>query len=236
MARKGKASKGSRMWLQKLVNDCPEVLNGEIARRVSIPTQTIRWHSPLRENEYAECNTQEILGVMKGFGVRLERRSLDSFWPTVGAEWDGFGTADADHKTILLVESKSHIQETISSCKSTGRVNLSLIRGSLDETKRHIHRVSELPIDWTTGAYQYANRLAHLYLFACLNKLNAFLVLVYFLNDTDMEKGDSFVPQTAREWKSTIIQRDRMMGIRQRHPLSDRIVHAFIDVNDIKAR
>ena len=109
------------------------------------------------------------------------------------------------------------------------------INTSLEETKRQIHRASDAALDWTSGVYQYANRLAHLYLLSRLNGLDAYLVLVYFLNDQEMASVDTFVPTTPQEWKSVIAYQNRIMGIRQRHPLSDRIVHVFIDVEDIEA-
>ena len=228
----GKADKGSQKWLQILVNDCPELLNRAIAEHSQeMSADSIRWLSPLRRNGYREFCGQELIEQL---GIRLEKRSLKSFWPQSGNQpnWDGIGKTE--NSQLLLVEAKSHIKELISTTGAT-EPSLSIIRSSLTETKQHIHRVSESATDWTTGVYQYANRLAHLYLLKQLNDLDAYLVLLYFLNDKEMESGDTHAPNTAAEWESVITYQDRLMGIRQRHPLSSSIIHAFIDVNEIEA-
>ena len=135
----------------------------------------------------------------------------------------------------MLVEAKSHVKELVSSSAAKNPSSVAKIRRSLTETKEYIARGSEANADWTIGVYQYANRLAHLYLLHRLNGLDAYLVQVYFLNDEDTRKADTYVPSTQSEWESAIVYQERLMGIRQRHPLTDRIVHAFIDVNDIRS-
>ena len=228
----GKADKGSQKWLQMLVNDCPELLNREIAEQSPVSAQEIRWLSPLRDCGYREYSGQDFI---ERLGIRLEKRPLESFWPQKGRQphWDGLGKTDK--RQILLVEAKSHVKE-MRNTTGAAEPSLSRIRSSLIETKLHIHQESEPAVDWTIGVYQYANRLAHLYLLHNLNGLDAYLVLVYFLNDNEMRAGDTVVPSTELEWKSVIAYQERLMGIRQKNPLTNRIVHAFIDVNDIEAR
>jgi len=48
--------------------------------------------------------------------------------------------------------------------------------------------------NWTQSLYQYANRLAHLYLLRELNGIPAFLVFAYFVDDQEMHG-----PTTVRE-------------------------------------
>ena len=227
----GRAYKGSQKWLQILVNDCPELLNREIAEQSPVSAQEIHWLSPIRECDYKEYSGQEFI---ERLGIRLEKRPLEAFWPQKGRQphWDGLGKTDK--RQILLVEAKSHVKE-LRNTTGAAEPSLSRIRSSLIETKLHIHQESEPAIDWTTGVYQYANRLAHLYLLHNLNGLDAYLVLLYFLNDNKMQARDTFVPSTVSEWESVITYQERLMGIRQRHPLSNHIIHAFIDVNDIEA-
>lgn len=88
-------------------------------------------------------------------------------------------------------------------------------------------------MEWATGVYQYANRLAYLYFLCKLKRLDAYLVFLCFLNDNEMNSPDTFVPATPEQWKSALVYQERMMGIRQRHSLSDRIIHVFIDVESI---
>ena len=225
----GKADKGSQKWLQILVNDRTELLNREISCQSTVEAEEIRWLSPLRRDNYREYYDRQFLDLLE---IELENRPLESFWPSSGPRWDGL--AKTARGQILLVEAKSHVGELVS---STGASTSSLakIRSSLAETKRLIHRDSDYAVDWTTGVYQYANRLAHLYLLHKLNGHDVYLVLVYFLNDSERQKPDTHVPATVGEWKSVIAHQDRIMGIRQRHPLSDRIIHVYIDVNDVEA-
>ena len=226
----GKADKGSQKWLQILVNDCPELLEREICGKLKSSPGEFQWLSPLKCDGYKEYKDSEFLDRLE---ISLSKFPLDKFWPKKGPHWDGLGKTD--NGQILLIEAKSHVDELIS---TTGASNISLeqICRSLIETKRHIHRVSEKAVDWHIGVYQYANRLAHLYLLRVLNRLDAYLVLLCFLNDREMASGDTFAPATPAEWEAVIKYQERLMGIRQRHPLSDRIIHAFIDVKDIEAR
>ncbi len=227
----GKADKGSQKWLQILVNDCPKLLDREICGKLKSSPGKIQWLSPLKCDGYKEYRDSEFLDRLE---ISLSKFPRSRFWPELGPKWDGLGKADKGQ--ILLVEAKSHVAELRSTLGAKNPISLTKIHSSLNETKGYIHRSSEYAVDWTTGVYQYANRLAHLYLFHKLNGLDAYLVLLYFLNDREMASGDTFVPATPAEWESVIRYQDRIMGIRQRHPLSDRIIHAFIDVKDIEAR
>ncbi len=219
------------MWLQTLINDCPDLLNEQLAPRLGATATDIDWLSPLRADDYREYRDDAFLELL---GIQLTRRPLESFWPNRGPQWDGLGKTSQGHQ--LLVEAKSHVKELVSSSAAKDPCSVAKMRQSLTETKRYISRVSEANADWTVGTYQYANRLAHLYLLHRLNGLDAYLIQVYFLNDEDMKKPDTHVPSTQSEWESVIVYQERLMGIRQRHPLTDRIVHAFIDVNDIRFR
>ena len=74
-----------------------------------------------------------------------------------------------------------------------GDASLALIRASLDETRAHLG--VKRGLDWSETFYQYANRLAHLYLLRTLNKLPAWLLFVHFVGDSDMGG-----PATVEDW------------------------------------
>ena len=74
--------------------------------------------------------------------------------------------AKSDRGYLILVEAKSHIPELLSST-GAGAKSLTKIRSSLDMTRESLR--SRGSFDWTNGFYQYANRLAHLYLLRILN-------------------------------------------------------------------
>ena len=221
---------GSEKWLQKLVNECPHLLDGAIRHKLKPSPGKIQWLSPLADDDYSEYSDQEFLNKLE---ISLPKFPLDKFWPKKGPHWDGLGKTDRGQ--ILLIEAKSHVDELVNSAGASD-ASMEEILHSLNETKQRIHRVSKKAVPWHIGVYQYANRLAHLYLLRVLNRLDAYLVLLCFLNDKEREAGDTHVPATPAEWEAVIIHQERLMGIRQRHPLSDRIIHAFIDVNDIEGR
>ncbi|MCJ7633232.1 hypothetical protein MUP77_12675 [Candidatus Bathyarchaeota archaeon] len=212
-------NKGSKKWVQKLVNEKPELLNHQILERLTKhQNESIRWLSPLKSDKYAEYSDQESLDLL---GINLKKRSLDSFWPVAGPRWDGLGKSDSG---IFLVEAKSHVSELFSCVGAKGK-SLSLILRSLGETKNYLSPNS--PVDWSQGFYQYANRLAHLYLLRELNDQPAYLAFVYFLDDSEMTG-----PSSISEWKGAIELLHTYLGIR-RHKLQKYIIDIFIDVNQV---
>lgn len=223
------AESGSRKWLQTVVNCYPSLLDNPILSEVRPSANGIDWRSPLKNDDYAEYYDHDFIDRL---GISLEKKSLELFWPKSGPRWDGLGVTDDGH--ILLLEAKSHIRELCSKLGAKRRSSINRIEASLWDTKAFIHARSTA--DWTKPFYQYANRLAHLYLLHTLNEVNAYLVNVYFVNDAEMRKSDTIVPSSIKEWKSAILMEEITMGIRTRHSLSSRIISVFIDVEEIKRR
>jgi len=214
------AQKGSQKWIQKLVNERPELLSSRIARELKLPDDDhVLWLSPLKSEGYAEYFDQASLDKL---GVKLEKRPLRGFWPENGPHWDGLGKTVESEK-LLLVEAKSHISELVSSARA-GDDSLQKVRKSLDETKRFLNSNSNA--DWTVGFYQFVNRLAHLYLLR-QNDLPAYLVFVYFLNDSEMSG-----PTTVDEWRGALNLLHAHLGL-GRHKLRNYILDVFIDVSRI---
>ena len=222
------AEKGSQRWLQTLVNRYPELLNRELAPRLNTTPDTIRWCSPLEDDKYAEYWDGDFIDRL---GINLERMPLKSFWPRSGPRWDALGNASRDQ--ILLVEAKAHIAELNSGPTGAKGHSLSRIRKSLEATKLFISARSET--DWSTCFYQYTNRLAHLYFLREKNKLDAFLVFLYFLNAEEMAATNTIVPETKEEWESAVLLLERLLGIPTRHKLSPYVIDVFINVDDIRA-
>jgi len=215
------ATKGSQKWLQVLVNTHPEVVDRALAVALGAkPDAHIQWLSPLNSDDYAEYQDQ---AVFERLGMTLPNHPLASFWPARGPVWDGLGITQRGE--LLLVEAKSHIPELLSSAGASSAASLDRIRASLEETRTYLGAHSY--VEWTTPLYQYANRLAHLYLLRILNDLPAFLVMVYFVNDH--EQGG---PTTQEEWQGAILLQKTLLGLR-RHKLSRYILNIFIDVETL---
>ena len=75
-------------------------------------------------------------------------------------------------------------------------------------------------IDWTTGLYQYANRIAHLYYLRHLNKINAYLIFIYFVADT------THIPTSFKEWEGALLLEKKLLGL-NKHKLSKYIAEVF---------
>lgn len=84
-------------------------------------------------------------------------------------------------------------------------------------------------VDWGKHPYyQYANRLAHLYLLTELNGIDAYLMMIYFLNDKE-QKG----PCQISEWEEAIRKQNICLGLPNNHRLSDRVIPLYPDVEEM---
>ena len=103
----GKATRGSQLWIQEVINKKPMILDSHIKGSCGISIdETIKWLSPRKEEGYKEYRDQSFLDLL---GIDLAKRKLTDFWPTPGASWDALGKTSKGN--ILLVEAKSHIKE-----------------------------------------------------------------------------------------------------------------------------
>ena len=76
--------------------------------------------------------------------------------------------------------------------------------------------------------YQYANHLAHLYFFAELNGIDAYLLAIHFLND-----GEMGGPHSSDLWEDSIQKQYANLGLSQDLQLRDRIINLFLDVREL---
>jgi hypothetical protein len=78
----------------------------------------------------------------------------------------------------LLVESKSHVAEIFGSgCGAEAASSISKIERAITTAKEWLHVSPQA--DWTGPLYQSANRIAHLYFFREVLRIEAWLVNVY---------------------------------------------------------
>jgi hypothetical protein len=214
------AKKGSQKWIQKLVNEKPEILNSQI--RVSLnfsEEEQVNWLSPLKNDDYAEYRDQAFLGLLN---VKLKKLPLEQFWPKGGPQWDALGKSASGK--LFLVEAKSHIPELISSLRAENEESKKKIQDSLEATKKFLN--CNTKVDWSQHFYQYANRLAHL----CLlreNDLQAYLVNVYFLNDVEISG-----PTTFYEWKGAKQLLNSYLGI-GKNALQEFVTDVYVNVHNL---
>ncbi len=179
----------------------------------------------MESDGFAEYRDGQFLDHL---GVGLDCRTLKDFWPKVGPQWDGLARTSGDR--IILLEAKANIPELNSSpTGAKSEKSLQKIETALTETKEFLGVESKT--DWSRCFYQYANRLAHLYLLRELNGLDAYLVFVYFVDDrTRPEVG----PVSRQGWEAAISLATKHLGIPLAHQwVSKNVVDVFIDVNDL---
>lgn len=219
-----RAVRGSQKWLQILVNENPQLIDRVLSTTLGlVQREHVHWLSPLKDDEYAEYQDEEFITRL---GIKLEKVPLKSFWPRHGPVWDGL--AKTDRGDLILVEAKSHIPELVTDPTRASKRSLAKIRESLNATKRFLGSHSDA--DWATCFYQYTNRLAHLYLLRELNDLPAYLLLIYFINDKEMDG-----PSAQFEWQGAIKLLESFLGIPQRHKFSKYVLHMFVDVKEIES-
>jgi hypothetical protein len=206
-------SKGSLFWIQKLVNDYPQVLNQSIGEKVD-------WYSPLKKDEYAEYRDSTFIDLLN---IDLSKVQLDDFWPNNGPQWDALGKAS--NGTIILVEAKSHLNENKSRCQASSPVSLRLIHHSL-ENMANAFGVNKNK-SWLNRYYQYTNRLAHAYFLKELNSIPTTLFFLHFVNDKAMNG-----PRTVGEWKEGISMLHQELGIENKIP--EYVKSVFIDVSNFR--
>ena len=216
-------TRGSLKWIQALVNQRTDLLDRQVRESCGLkPDEAIEWVSPLADDEYAEYRDASFL---RRLGVELGHRPLREFWPRRGPQWDALGRTDKG--TVFLVEAKANVPELVSPASGAkSPASISLIDDSMKEVQRSL-RV-DTGIDWSGKLYQYANRIAHLYLLRELNRTPTYLLFIYFVGDKGVDG-----PQTAGEWKAAIEVAERVLGLPARHRLSDYVADIFVHVNDL---
>ncbi len=218
------AQRGSQRWLQIAVNRCPEVINSAIVNELGLCSgEKIEWLSPLECDSFAEYRDEQFI---ERLNVSLNSRSLKDFWPRKGPQWDGLARTSSER--FLLLEAKANIPEFDTNPTGATGTSLKKIKAALAETKEFMGVTSET--DWSQCFYQYANRLAHLYLLRELNNINACLVFVYFLNDPTVCDRD---PVSREEWEAAIAHATKHLGIPHSRWVSENVKDVFINVGDM---
>ena len=203
-----------------MVNDHPTYLNDCISKAFGWDTAEIEWRSPLLGDEYAEYYDQEFLDRL---GVIDLRMPLQEFWPKSGPRWDGLARTTGGK--LILVEAKAYIEEAVDYHSRASKDSLARIEKRLDEAKTAFRAYSDA--SWHNPFYQMANRLAHLYYLADINKKDAYLVFVNFANAIDVEN-----PASREEWKGATRLAHKCMGLKD-GKLSRRVTSIIIDMEEV---
>lgn len=146
----GRGHKGSKFWIQTLVNlDSGNALTKAI-RKEDQTIGNIEWLSPIQDS-YKEQKTDQIKGITK---------EQLAFWPANGPWWDGVGIDE--NGTILLVEAKGHVQETRSKCTAKDKDSIITIKTAMEYAHGELSSSQYNEDVWLNKYYQLANRLTFL--------------------------------------------------------------------------
>ena len=180
----------SEHWIRVAVNECSHALNTQVSNLFGWNKgDQITWVSPIASDGYAEYFDQAFLDRL---GVRDVKVPLYDFWPHSGPRWDGLARTESGK--LLLVEAKAYIEEAVDYGSAAGSTSLGKIKTALSDAKSCFGASDDAT--WESPFYQYANRLAHLYYLRQLNKLDAYLLFLYFADAPDVPK-----PCSAEKWQ-----------------------------------
>jgi hypothetical protein len=214
--KSGRARRGSQRQLQDYVNEHETILTDALMEALPSRFQelgaTIEWVSPLAQNDYIEYRDAEFLRTVK---LGRYTDNIANFWPSGGPCWDALAliSTPGNQTTpgVILVEAKSHISEIYGSgCQASSR-SRELILRSFTAAKQWCG--VNLESDWTGPLYQSANRLAHLYFLREVLGCSAWLVNLYFLND-------SIGPADEDDWRAELVKVKTSLGLTSSLPFA----------------
>lgn len=217
------ARAGSQRWLQIATEQAPDLLFKELQPALGLePDGTIKWISPRPGNDYREYRDMRALWQL---GIEnLPVRSLTSFWPPGGPAWDALGVTSEGQ--YLFVEAKAHCAEMFSPPTRAKHYSRMFIQKSLLEARQYY--APNTNADWSQTFYQYANRLAHQYLFRVVNGLPTCMIFLHFINAYDVNG-----PTHIDTWLRPLSYLHRRLGI-QRDLELDYVYHSFFDVASLE--
>ena len=216
------AAAGSQKWLQVAIERRPKTLLSALRRCGAVErASSVEWRSPRREKEFKEYRDHAALTLA---GVQPLRRRLADFWPARGPVWDAIGVSSRGG--ALFVEAKAHIPETASPPSRASTASAAFISRSLAEARRWYSPRASAP--WDRLFYQYANRLAHHFFLRRVNRIDAALVFLYFVNADDVHG-----PKSDLEWRGAVRLIHAVLGLPE-HLGYFGVYDAFVDVRRLK--
>jgi len=189
--------------LRVVVNDQQHLLNEKIAAEFGWKhEESIRWLSPVKDDQYAEYFDQEFLDRLD---IKNLSVSLADFWPASGPRWDGL--AKTESGKVILVEAKAYIEESVDYVsRASNPDSIAQISESLAAAKKEFRARPDAP--WESPFYQTANRLAHLYFLRTQNDVDAWMLFLNFANAPDVPQ-----PATCEQWEGAIRLTKKCLGL-----------------------
>ena len=226
------AAKGSQFHIQSYVNDYSDSLNQAIFSHspsllaYTEGQQDITWKSPLAVEDYKEYQDDFFkLYYDDNVAIKQAIQDMRLYWPKKGPVWDGAGVVKGTAENgLLLVEAKSHLQETKSKIMASSEQSKDRIKKTITETKTQF--CSAAPITpWQEQYYQLANRLAYLYILNQKLQIPTWLILVNFVDDETLGQTKK---TSRKQWLAHYQQVFQTLGISHQAPLLSRLVILYL--------
>ena len=184
-----KADKGSKFWMQEIVND--DSLRGRLEKMLE---ENLRWYSPLQAESYKEYQLKEpkIFSVVLGLS-REEFKEKFSFWPINQPHWDAIAVSDKG--IIYLFEAKAHLKEIYSKITASNVDSIKKITNAMRLTFEKISSGSANFSSWLEKYYQRGNRFTFL---QHMNQINLPTRLI-LLNITD---DKTYISTPQEDWQN----------------------------------
>lgn len=213
------ATAGSQRWLQIAIDQHQPIIDSKLHAALGLPSEDgLLWVSPVRSTGFCEYRDMEALRQLGRDSLPV--RPLNAFWPRRGPVWDGLAKTKSGQ--LIFIEAKANIPEAASPPTRATPESLKLILQSLAEA-RHFF-APRATSEWSGTFYQYANRLAHHYLFRQVNNLPSHLVFLYFINAVDVSG-----PTSEAEWRGAIRLLHAALGLSSDR-LPEGVHEVFLDV------
>lgn len=188
---KGKGVKGSKYWIQIVVNsDQRDKLNAAIGDRLI-------WISPLENEQFAEYQLKQSK-IRNSLNIDQKySKEIFSFWPARQPQWDGIAISE-DKSTLYLIEAKSHLNELKSKISARSESSRQLIVKTMEEVISRNYPKGSIDL-WLNVYYQLGNRITFLHKMNDINKTTGLKVKLVLLNFTE---DPTYKPTTAVQWNN----------------------------------
>lgn len=188
------ANKGSKFWMQKIVNE-----NAHAKKFEEILGERLNFLSPLASESYKEYQLRDskifsdLLGLTKS-----EFDNQFSFWAKNQPHWDAIATS-IDGKILYLFEAKAHLKELRSKFSATDKNSIEKITNSMHDVFEKISVGANANFkNWIEKYYQLGNRLTFLHYMNLMKfpKIQrTILILLNVVNDK------TYIPTSQEEWQ-----------------------------------
>lgn len=189
-----KAEKGSKFWVQKIVNE-----NFYTAKFEEVFGAKLIFLSPLESESFKEYQLRDAKIFSSVLG--LTKAELDekfSFWAKNQPHWDAIATS-TDGKILYLFEAKAHLKELQSKLTATNKSSIEKITNSMQKVfeKISVGTNADFKI-WTEKYYQLGNRFTFLHNMNQINFPKIQRTILILLNITD---DKTYIPTSQEKWQ-----------------------------------